>query len=812
MQRHVILLAMHLGGDFRYGARRLWKSPGFTVIALAALALGMGATTAIFSVVDTVLLKPLPFFEPDRLLAMWEMDPALHRDRNFVAPVNFLAWRQRSRTVEPMAAIHDVRANISGGAGEPEEVKVERVTASLFPLLGVQPVVGRAFSEQEDLAGHGTVAVIGYSLWQRRFGGDRTVTGKSLRVRDRVFNIVGVLPAGFAILEPGVDVWIPIELAPEDRSNNGRYLTVIGRMRPGATLAGVRQEMAAIGVESERTLPAVNLGWRPSIYSLQEELVFDVRRPLWVLLGACGLLLAMSCANVANLLLVRGSARRKEIAVRAALGASRGRLVTQLLSESLLLAVGGGLLGLLLAAAAVAVVARAGPTDVPRLAQASLNGRLFLFALAASIFSGILFGIAPAWHGSRGDLNAALNEGGRAGTSGRASRMVRQILVILEIALAVVVLIGAGLLMRSFVRLRAANPGFNPAGILTLRVPMGGGRNSAVERRVAFANAMVERISALPGVQSAGAVSALPLNGLSTGADFVVEGRPGPPPVRHPNGLVRSVTRDYFRTMAIPLVSGRVFNDSDNRQAKQVVIVNRTLARQFWPGGDPLGARLVIETTSTRTAEIVGVVADVKPDRFEGEDWPMIYSPYGQVSPSGLTLVIRGAGRPEALILPVSGEIRRLDPEQVIADVRPMTAVVDHAVAGARFNAALLAIFAAIAFVLASLGIYGVISFDVTERTNEIGIRMALGAMPGDVLRMVVGQGARLAAGGIVLGLAGAFWLTRLMGSMLYGISPADAGTYLSISIVLAVVALAASYLPSRRAMSLEPVSALRHE
>jgi putative ABC transport system permease protein len=706
-----------------------------------------------------------------------------------------------------------MRANVSGGAGEPEEVKMERVSASLFPLLGVQPVLGRAFTEEEDSPGRGNVALISYSLWQRRFGGNRGVTGETLRLRGRVHNVIGVLPAGFLILEAGVDVWIPIELAPEDRTNNGRYVTVVGRMRAGSTLAGVRQEMGAIGVESERALPAVNQGWRPSIYSLQDEAVFDVRRPLWVLMGACGLLLMMSCANVANLLLVRGSARRKEIALRIALGAPRRRVVTQLLSESLLLAVAGGFLGLLLGAASVAVVAHAGPADVPRLAEASFNARLFLFTLAVSVVSGALFGMAPAWHGSRGDVNTALNEGGRSGTSGRASRRARQALVVFEIALAVVVLIGAGLLMRSFVRLRAANPGFNAAGLLTLRVPMAGGRNSSVDRRVPFVASMMERIAALPGVQAAAAVNVLPLTGLSPGADFVVEGRPGPAPVRHPNGLVRSITRDYFRAMAIPLLSGRVFTDSDNRKSKQVVIVNRELARQFWPNSDPLGSRLVIESSSSSlVAEIVGVVADVKPHRFEGEDWPMMYIPYEQAPSNNLSVVVRGAGRPESLVSAVSGEIRRLDPEQVIADVRPMTAVMDRVVAGARFNAALLGIFAMIAFLLASLGIYGVISFDVTQRANEIGIRMALGALPGDVLRMVVGQGARMAAGGIALGLVGAYWLTRLMSTMLYGISPADAGTYLSISVVLAAVALAASYLPSRRAMSLEPVSALRHE
>jgi putative ABC transport system permease protein len=803
---------MYLGRDIRYGARLLWKSPGFTAIALLALALGMGATTAIFSVVDAVLLQPLPFPDSGRLLAMWEMDPALHRDRNFVAPVNYLAWRQRSKTVVSMGAIHDVQANIGGGAGEPEEVKVERVSASLFDVLKVRPALGRFFTAEEDRPGGGAVAVIGYSLWQRRFGGDRSLAGKTLRVRGRLYSVAGVLPAGFSILEPNVQVWIPLELAPGDRFNNGRYLTVVGRMRDGATLAAVRGEMAALGEEGVRELPEVNTGWRPSIYSLRDELVFDVRRPLWVLMGACGMLLAMACVNVANLLLVRGSGRRKEIAVRAALGAPRSRLLGQLLAESMLLALGGGALGLALGAAAVALVAHAGPADVPRVAQAGFNLRLFLFSLAASAACGILFGMAPALYGSRSDLVAVLNEGGRAGTSGKASRAVRQVLVIIEIALAVVVLIGAGLLIRSFVRLRAASPGFDPTGVLTLRMPLGGGRNDAPQRRIEFTNAVLDRIATLPGVRAAGGINGLPLDGLGLGADFVVEGRPGASPVRHPNALSRSVTPGYFRALAIPLLAGRFFTAADDATAAPVILVNRTLARQFFPDVSPLGQRLLIETSGKRTAAIVGVVGDVKPESFEGEEWPMIYFPNGQVPMIGVTLVIRASGPLAPLASAVAGEVRRLDPEQVIADVRPMAALVDRAVAGTRFNAFLLGGFAGIAFLLASLGIYGVISFDVSERSGEIGIRMALGAMPRDVLGMVMRQGARMAACGIALGLAGAFALTRLMASMLYGIRPDDAWTFALISILLGAVALAASYLPSRRAMALDPVSALRHE
>jgi putative ABC transport system permease protein len=512
---------------------------------------------------------------------------------------------------------------------------------------------------------------------------------------------------------------------------------------------------------------------------------------------------------------VRGSARRKEIAIRAALGATRARIAGQLLSESLLLAAGGGVFGLLLAGGAVAVVGRIGPANVPRLGEAALNLRLFLFALAVSAVCGLLFGLAPALDATRSDLAPLLNEEGRGGTSGRAARMMRQALAVMEIAIAVIVLIGSGLLIRSFVRLRTADPGFDPKGLLTMRIPLGGGKNASREQKTAFVNAMLERVSTLPGVRSAGVINGLPLNGalgLINGADFVVEGRPAPPSVRHPNGLVRSVTPDYFRTMRIPLIWGRCFSNADTRQSKPVIMVNRTLARQVWPNGEPMGTRLVIETNTTRVAEIIGVVGDVKPEAFGGEDWPMIYNPYAQVPLNGLALVMRTEGPPAALAQAAAREIHRLDPEQVITDVGPVEGLVDRAVAGTRFNMALLTTFAAIAFLLASLGVYGVVSYDVGERTNEIGVRMALGALPGDVLRMVLGQGARIAAGGVALGLAGAFWLTRLMSTMLYGVNPQDAGTFAAVSILLAGVALAASFLPSRRAMMLDPVAALRRQ
>ena len=805
-----------LGQDLRHGARLLWKAPGFSVVALAALALGMGATTAIFSVVDAVLLKPLPFRDPQRLLVIWETNPAQNLKEMFVTPGDFLEWRNETRTLEALAAISDVHVNLTGGPNghiDPEELRVERVSASLFPLLGVQPVVGRAFRAEEAQPGRADYALLSHALWQRRFGGDRSIAGKAIRLRDRSYTVVGVLPAGFSVLDSAVDVWIPLGLDSHDVGTAGmHFLTVIGRLKPGVEIDRARTEMDMIGSRLEQANPALDRGWRPSLVPLREELVGSVQQALLVLMAAVGFLLLMACVNVANLLLARGAARQKEIAIRTALGAGRGRIVAQLLSESVLLALAGGALGLVLARGVVALVARLGPASIPRLAEARIDARLFLFALGVSLATGILFGIAPAIQGSGANLNATLRESSRGGTTGRSGRMVRNVLVVAEVALAVLVLIGAELLIRSFVRLRSADPGFRPSGLLTLRVPLAGGRNVAPDRRIAFFQQVADRVATLPGVGAVGAVNGLPLTGLGGGSTFAVDGRPAPAPEQRPVGLLRSVTSAYFRTMGIPQVAGRGFAESDTSQAPPVIVVNQTLARRFWPQGNPIGGRLVVDANLGRVAEIVGVVGDVKPERIESEDWPTIYSSYRQSPVTTMTMVVRTAQPPLSLASAVEREVHQLDPDQPVADMRSMDEVVDRAMAGARFNTVLLGVFAQIAFVLAAVGIYGVISCDVSERTHEIGIRVALGAQPGDVLKLVLGQGARLAGYGIAAGLAAAFALTRLMATMLYGVKATDAYTFAAIPVLLGAVALAASYLPARRALRLDPVTALRHE
>jgi putative ABC transport system permease protein len=804
-----------VGRDVRHGVRLLLHSPGFTVVALAALALGMGAASAIFSVVDAVLLKPLPFPHPERLLVIWEKNPAQNKFKLMVAADNFLEWRRESRSLETMAAFQDVHVNLTEGPNghiDPEELSAERISAGLLPLLGVQPVVGRLFRPDEDQPGNASAALLSYDLWQRRFGADRSIAGKSVRLSDHGYTVAGVLPPGFRVLQTAADVWIPLGLDPGDtRATHSRSLTVIARLRPHATIEQARAELDTIGDRLERADPAFNRGWRPSLFPLREEVVGGAEQPLMVLMGAVGFLLLMACVNVANLLLARGHTRRREIAIRLALGATRGRIVLQLLSESLLLALAGGALGLLLAWTGVALLARlgAGPAGIPRLAEARLDGRLFLFALGVSAATGVLFGLAPAVQGSGAQLNATLIEGGRGRTTARSGRLLRQGLVVSEVALAVLVLIGATLLIRSFARLRAENLGFQPSGLLTLRLPLAGVRNTAAERRIAFLDQVEERIAALPGVRAVAAVDTLPLAGFGFGTTFAVEGRPAPD--ERPMALVRAVTPGYFRTMGLPLLEGRDFTAADTARAGLALVVSQTLARRFWPRGGAVGSKLVLDPGG-RLAMIVGVVGNVKPERIEGDDWLTIYGPYAQNAFRSMSLVVRTTLPPRAVAPAAGRAIHQLDPDQPVADPRPMASVVDRVVAPARFNTVLLAIFAQIAFVLAAVGVYGVISYDVSQRTNELGIRLALGAPPANVTRLVVGQAALLASLGIAAGLAAAWALTRLMATMLFGVEPTDAFTFTIVPVLLGAVALMAGYLPSRRVLALDPAGALRHE
>ena len=801
--------------DARHGVRLLWKTPSFTAVAVAALALGIGATSAVFSVVDAVLLRPLPFRDPSRLLVLWEKNPARNRYRMFVSPADFLEWRAQARSFSGMAAVQSSRMNLTGGPNghiDPEEIAVERVSASLFPTLGVEPAIGRAFLAAEDQPGRGSVVLLSHRLWQRRFGADPAIAGKVIRLRDQAYTVTGVLPAGFAVVDAGVDAWLPLGLAPGDpRNATARNLMVIARLGPGFAPEQARTEMEGIGARLERASPNTNAGWRPSLFDLREEIAGSVRTAMLVLLGAVALLLLIACANVANLLLARASRRSREIAIRTALGATRTRLMAQLLTESVLLGLAGGTAGLFLAWSGIRALRALAPAGIPRVAQTAVDLRLLAFTFAVSLATGVIFGVVPALQSSRADLHEPLKEGGRGGTTGRAGLQLRSGLVVAEVAIAVVVLIGAGLLLRSFLRLRGANPKFQPSSLLTLQIPLAGGRNAAPQRRIAFFAEVVDRCAAIPGVRSAGAVASLPLTGLGVGSTFAVDGRPAPPPEERPIGLVRAATPRYLHTLGIPLRAGRDFGEFDRADTPPVAIVNETLARRFWPAANPLGGRLVIDNVS-RTAEVVGVAGDVKPDRLENDDWPTIYLPYAQAPAASMTLTLRTAGDPVSAAGAAIREVRALDPDQPVADVRAMDQVLEGSIAGARFNTLLLAIFAGVAFLLATVGIYGIIAYTVTERTHEFGIRLALGASGGDIARMVVGHAARLAGTGIILGVAAALGLTRLMASLLYTVTPTDPATFAGIVVLLGGVALLAGWLPSRRAAALDPARSLRHE
>jgi putative ABC transport system permease protein len=800
--------------DFRHGARLCRRAPGFTAIAVLALALGIGSTTSIFSVVDAALLRPLPFRDPDQLLVVWERNPAKTPFRMFVSPSNFFDWRAQARSFSSMSAVQAAKLNLSGGprTAEPEEIEVERVSANLLSVLGVSPALGTAFLPEEDKPGRAVSVLLSHRLWNRRFGADRNAVGKSVRLRDASYTIAGVMPPGFAIVNPRVDAWIPLPLNPGDpRGAIARNLMVVARLAPSATLAQATAEMEAIGAGLERDRPEANSGWRPWLWEMREEIAGGVRRALLVLLAAVTLLLLVACANVANLLLSRAAGRQKEIAIRAALGAGRSRIVVQLLAENLLLSLAGGSAGLALAAIGIRALARLAPVSLQRLATVSIDYRLLLFALACSLATSLIFGLAPALAASRSDLSEALKDSSRGSTGGRRRQYLRDALVIGEIGIAVVVLVGAGLLVRSFLRLRATDPGFPSEHLLTMRIPLAGGRNASEAKRISFFQEVVQRAGAVPGVRSAGAVTALPLAGLGGGSAFTVDGRPPLYSGDSPICLVRPATPGYLSTLGVQLRAGRAFTPADLADAPRVAIVNATLVRRALGDRNPLGARLTLESPRT-TVEIVGVAGDTKSDRLERPDWPTVYLPYPQAPAYTMVLLARTTGEPAAVAPAITREIRRLDPDQPVADVRSMEQLLDESVAAARFNAVVLSIFAGVAFLLAAVGIYGVTAYGVRERTQEFGIRLALGAEPRRVLAQVLRRTGVLAAIGIAIGLAAAWGLTHLMAALLYTTDPRDLGTFAAIALSLGAVALAAGYLPARRAVQVNPVAALRAE
>ena len=802
--------------ELRYALRTLRKSPRFTVAALVALALGIGANSAMFSVVYGVLLRPLPFPQPDRLVFVQEAS-LRHDGTSPTAPATWRDWRGQQHVFESMAAAEMWGASLTG-SGRPEEVSGLRVSPSLLSVLRVSPALGRGFDETDE-----QTVLLSHSLWQRRFGGEPSAIGRSVTLNGASYRIIGVMPAGFhfpPFWAEKAELWIPFVIPPERATDRGsRSLRIFARLRDGVSLQQAQAEMTTIASRLQRAYPefyGVDSGAR--VLSLAEVTVGKVRPALIVLLSAVTFLLLIACANVANLLLARASGRQKEIALRLALGAARWRLVRQLLAESLTLSAIGGALGLLLAWAAVHALAASIPEashfTLPRYQELGIGVVVILFTFAVCAATGVLFGLAPALQFSRLDLQATLKEGGH-GASRQSRTPLRSLLVVGEVAVSLMLLAGAGLMVRSMARLAAVDSGFDPHNVLTLRTVVTGPAYAEPQQRHRFYRQVLDRIAALPGVESAAGINHLPLAGDLWTFSFTVEGRPAPALADVPGAIFRVVTPGYFRTMRIPLLRGREVSEHDDSAAPPVVLVNRTLAQHFWPAEDAVGKRIRLGGPQSKSPwiTVIGVVKDEEQSEWGAGANGEFYFPYRQ-NPEDfqkyITVVARTAGDPAALAGAIAKELYALDSDVLLADVATMQQVVDRAVWQPRSSTKLLAGFAALALVLAAIGIYGVISYGVSQRRQEIGIRMALGARPADVLRGVLAEGALLAGAGTVLGLAGALALTRYLQTLLYEVSATDPAVLAASSVILILIALAAAFLPARRATRVDPMIALR--
>jgi predicted permease len=801
--------------DLRFGVRTLLKSPAFTVVAVLSLALGIGANTAIFSVVNGILLRPLPYPEPDRIVDVWHTPPqaSFPGQRIFsVSPANYLDWKQQSRSFEQMAVYQYAGFSLSDG-GEPVRVTGAAVSSDLFSVLRSPVGRGRAFSAEEEQPGRDQVVVLGHGLWQRAFGANPDIVGRTVNLNSRGYTVVGVMPPGFEFPEEA-ELWVPLAWGAEERQTRAIHdYTVVARLKQGVALEQARAEMNTISSRLEQQYPEDNKGWGATVVPLHEDLVGDVRPALLVLFSAVGFVLLIACANVANLMLARGANRRKEIALRIALGATRGRIVRQLLCESVLLAVVGGLLGLLLARWGAQLLVRLSSGSLPHASEVGVDAWALGFTLLVSVAAGALAGIAPALQFSRNEISETLKQGtGRTG-GGSVRQRTRRALVVVEVALSLILLVGAGLMIRSFWKLQNVDPGFDTSNALTLRVPLAPPRYAEPQQQLAFHDRVLEQIRALPGVVAAGSTTTLPLTGGGSKQPFTVEGQPAPPVAEQPLAQTRYVSPDYFRAAGIPVRRGRAFDDRDGDGAPQVVIISEAMARRFFPGQNPVGQRLTPSFHLKQGArEIVGVVGDVKSSGLDAEMAATMYLPYRQSPRPWLSFVVRTASDPQGLVQPVTRAVYSVDKEQAVTGVRTMEQVLAESLSGRRFNMTLLITFAALALLLAAVGVYGVMSYTVMLRRRELGIRMALGARAGDVLRLVLGQGLALTLVGVAVGLAGAYGLTRLMASLLYGVTATDFLTFGSVSGVIVVVGLLASFLPARRATKVDPLVALRSE